>query len=311
MSEAAPDRIRNPDDPGRSRGLALLLVLCGLLLVGTAVAVGHRPLLLMRGGAAATGTVVRLALRPVKNIEGRFVQHAVVRFSGSSGDPVEFEDTLGTDPPAYRVGETVQVLYRPDSPASSAVVNHGVWNVVVALALGAVGLLCLAMGRSVWLRPPGSEAALVGASLGSPASAVPASAPPRATRWAIGLSVLAVALLFAPPSHKSGNAAMGALLCMLAAVIAMLRAIIDWVAKIAFAALSAAAATREGAARGMDAGDSAEAWEAAAEESPRLRSLRSRYAHFRGATATVAMLMLLVGVAMMALALLVHVAGGR
>jgi len=295
-----------------------MLVLFALLLVVVGALSAREPLQLRRDGVSAAGTVVALVARPMSD-KGGSVQHAVVRFPASSGgDAIQFEDRMGASPPMYRVGESVRVLYLADSPARSAIVDRGVWNLLPALLLATGGLLLLAMGLSMWLqRPLAGEAAVTGASAAAvarvgraaeAASQVPqaGSAPRHPRLWAVALSVVALVLVFAPPSDKTGNAALGVVLCVMAGVVAAFRVAVTLVAGVAFAGLRTAVAARSGMARGLGPDDPATAWEAAADESPRLRTASLHYEHFRRALWVIGMILLVIGVALMGIEFLKH-----
>jgi len=73
------------------------------------------------------------------------MQHPVVKFRTKDGEVVEFESPYGQNPPAYRVGQRVPVLYDPDRPEAAAIqsfVSPWLWCLVTGL-LG-VTLTCCA-----------------------------------------------------------------------------------------------------------------------------------------------------------------------
>ena len=300
---------RDPREVKKQRVFGSLLAFFGLLFLVVGFLSGREPLRLKYSGMPAAGTVVKLAASSAGNGNGR---HAVVRFAALNGDSIQFEDGVGASPPLYRVGDPVKVLYRTDSPASSAIVDRGIWNLLPAFIFAALGLVCLSLGLSMRLQRlpdplPGTRLMAAGPAT---AASVPVSdwSPRHPRLWAIALSALAVALLFAPPSHKTGDAAMGALLCVLAGVVALLGAAVNVVASVLIAGLRTAVAARSGFSRGLDAGDSGAAWAAAADDSPRLQVLLSRYAHFRRSLWVTGIVMLLMGDAIMGIEFLKHLA---
>ncbi|HEY4039131.1 MAG TPA: DUF3592 domain-containing protein [Burkholderiaceae bacterium] len=300
----------------KQRVFGSLLSFFGLLFLVVGILSGREPLHLKHTGASAPGIVVKLVSRSTSN--GGNGLHAVVRFAVSNGDSIQFEDGVGASPPLYRVGEAVQVLYRADSPARSAIVDRGIWNLLPAFIFAAIGLVCLSFGLSMRRRRVPAATDAPAASHAAPASpVVPASVPasdrsPRHPRlWAIALSVIALALAFAPPSHKTGDAATGVLLCVSAALVAAFGAAVDVVAGVVFAGLRTAVAARSGFARGLDAGDSGAAWAAAAGDSPRLQVLFSRYAHFKRGLWFAGIVMLMMGDAIMGMAFLTHALGAK
>ena len=299
---------RDPREVKKQRVFGSLLAFFGLLFLVVGFLSGREPLRLKHNGMSAAGTVVKLTVSSTGNGNGR---HAVVRFAALNGDSIQFEDGVGASPPLYRVGDPVRVLYRTDSPARSAIVDRGIWNLLPAFIFAALGLVCVSLGLSMRLQRlsdplPGTSLMAAGAT----AASLPVSdwSPRHPRLWAIALSALAVALLFAPPSHKTGDAAMGALLCVLAGVVALLGAAVNAVASVLIAGLRTAVAARSGFSRGLDAGDSGAAWAAAADDSPRLQVLLSRYAHFRRSLWVTGIVMLLMGDATMGIEFLKHLA---
>jgi hypothetical protein len=286
---AAAHRLQG--EMARRRVLAPFLIVFGLLFVVGGGFSGRSALGLKRHGASAPGTVVELVAGPVA--KGGSTERALVRFAASTGEAVWFEDTVASSPPPYRVGEAVRVVYLANSPAASAVIDRGIWNLLGPLIGAGIGLLGLTMGVSIWMhRLPvdpapasGSAPLWQSAITGEPAAAVPGAAigASHARRWCLVLFLLAVALCLAPPFHKTGDAALAVFLCFLVVALAALGAIIDFAAQILLAGLKTTVAVRSGAARGLDAGDSGAAWAAAADDSPRLQSVLLHYAHLRRA----------------------------
>jgi hypothetical protein len=308
--------LHNPQEVRKQRAAAPLFVMFGLLFIVVGALSGQGPLQLKRVGLSAPGTVVNLVVHAAPKSGSN--SHAVVRFAASDGNSIQFEDGLGSSPPLYRVGETVRVLYRPDSPAKSAILDRGIWNLLPLFVFSGGGLLLLALGVSMGLQPqpaldavaPGGIAISVRSTDPSPWSAQlqQASAPPGHWRWALALSVVALALVFAPPSHKTGDSALGVLLCVLAGLVAAFYAVASLVATFLLAGLAAAVATRAGAAQGLGEASSVADWAAAADQSPTLQSWRLRYAHFRRALWLTGMTMLVGGIALMGRGLLTHIA---
>jgi len=67
----------------------------------------------------AQGEVIHLVLgssRTDDSGSGSGVYYPVVRFATPEGEYIEFQSGIGSQPPAYRVGDRVTVRYRPDDP---------------------------------------------------------------------------------------------------------------------------------------------------------------------------------------------------
>jgi Protein of unknown function (DUF3592) len=95
-------------------------------------------------GLRAPGEVVRLQ----RDSSGDEVYYAVVRFRTEKKRPIEFKDSMGSNPPSYRRGDKVTVLYLADNPRE-AMIDRGFWwnwAMPALLFLGAalmIGLLVL------------------------------------------------------------------------------------------------------------------------------------------------------------------------
>lgn len=72
----------------------------------------------------------------------------VVRFETLAGTSVEFESSLRSNPPAYRKGQSVSVLYDPDEPRSAAIRGFfSLW--LMPLILGFIGTIFLIVGTAM------------------------------------------------------------------------------------------------------------------------------------------------------------------
>ena len=102
-------------------------------------------------GLRAQGEVVRL--KQESGNGGHSSYYPVVRVHVSSNTYFEFKDSVGSNPPGYRRGDQVTVLYLADDPQRSAMIDRGVyWNwaipVVVFLFAGIAVLILVGMSRS-------------------------------------------------------------------------------------------------------------------------------------------------------------------
>jgi hypothetical protein len=107
----------------RPRSLGFTSILAVFILVGAFfIGLGVRSLVttqrFLAKASTADGVVVRLDKVVERSREGdRYtLYYPVVRFVTASGQVVEYSDDLGEDPPAYRVGDSVRVLYDPADP---------------------------------------------------------------------------------------------------------------------------------------------------------------------------------------------------
>ena len=72
----------------------------------------------------------------------------VVRFQTLEGNTVEFESAMRSNPPAYRKGQTVTVLYDPDEPRSAAIRGFfSLW--LMSIILGFIGTIFTIVGTAM------------------------------------------------------------------------------------------------------------------------------------------------------------------
>ena len=96
----------------------------------------------------AQGRVVELAA----NDSSDDVTYApVVEFEDADGRH-RFKDSISSNPPSYRTGDTVQVLYDPGD-FYKARIDRGVWNRAIPLLVGAFGALFILGGFWIASRP--------------------------------------------------------------------------------------------------------------------------------------------------------------
>jgi len=99
-------------------------------------------------GLRANGEVVRIARQ--SSSAGHFSYYPIVRYRTEQNVIVEFKDSIGSNPPTYRPGDKVAVLYLADDPRGQAVIDRGAfwnWAIPALLLLGAalLGWLCIYM----------------------------------------------------------------------------------------------------------------------------------------------------------------------
>jgi hypothetical protein len=72
----------------------------------------------------------------------------VVRFAPPGGRPVEFTDATSSNPPGYRVGDRVNVLYRRDDPTDARVASP-VRLYLHEVVFAAAGLVFFVIGSAL------------------------------------------------------------------------------------------------------------------------------------------------------------------
>ncbi|HEV2547364.1 MAG TPA: DUF3592 domain-containing protein [Stellaceae bacterium] len=82
-------------------------------------------------GVRAPGQVVRLheEWRSGSSGGGHYTYYPIVRFRTAENETIEFRDSIGSNPPSYRSGDKVTVLYLADAPHGNAMIDRGsFWN---------------------------------------------------------------------------------------------------------------------------------------------------------------------------------------
>ena len=129
------------------RWALLILVLAGLGVAALGVHLGRTTFLLQSSGERVQGTVLFLELK--KTLHGS-TYYPVVQFATLEGTTVQFRDVMGTNPPAYREGDPVDVLYFRNLPEGTATIDRGMLDWLVP------GILCVLgaflAGIALWAR---------------------------------------------------------------------------------------------------------------------------------------------------------------
>jgi hypothetical protein len=80
--------------------------------------------------------------------DGGYMFAPLVRFQTGDGRSIEFQSSLRSNPPGYRTGQTVTVLYDPDAPESAAI--RGLFSLwLVTMVLGFMGSIFTAIGTAM------------------------------------------------------------------------------------------------------------------------------------------------------------------
>jgi hypothetical protein len=124
-----------------------ILMLAGLGVIALGAHLGRNTYLLQSTGERTQGTVLFLELKT--NLHGS-TYYPVVQFATAEGTMVQFRDVMGSNPPAYREGEPVNVLYFRNLPEQTATIDRGMLDWL------APGVLCVMgsflAGIALWVR---------------------------------------------------------------------------------------------------------------------------------------------------------------
>jgi hypothetical protein len=118
------------------------------MLVGAAVLVLNTRKFI---ATAARGPGKVVELREVRDTDdGSITYKPVVTFTSPGGTSVTFESSFSSRPPAYSVGETVDVLFAPDDPSDARINGFGsLW--FGPLILSILGAVFAAVGGGIIL----------------------------------------------------------------------------------------------------------------------------------------------------------------
>lgn len=115
-----------------------ILMLLGAAAIGGAVYFGSGVIDLL-GAERTSGEVIQLA----SDTDGNY--SAIVKFN-LDGRDITFRDSLATKPALYDEGEKVDVLYKKDDAEKTAVIDRGIFNWLMPVVFGVIGLLLVIGG---------------------------------------------------------------------------------------------------------------------------------------------------------------------
>ena len=140
-----------PDAP-KSASLGWVFAVLMLFFVifgGVAAWLGYETLAFRAQASSAEGEVV--ALRRHVNDEGAVLFRPEVVFAPDGGEAVGFVGSVGSNPPAYSVGERVRVLYDPARPGDARLDDASAWLLPAIFGLFAA-IFGGVVGVMLWLR---------------------------------------------------------------------------------------------------------------------------------------------------------------
>lgn len=142
LAEAAP-RIRVRPKKDRDYLFPLCFFLPGVFCLCLAVFVSHKSYRLLHDGLRAPGTVIDTVIS--RGSKGGNVSYPVVRYTAQDGRSYEFESSSGSEPPAYDVGDAVEVLYWANDPQNGTIKGFfSLWG--ASLIVGVLGFVFTGAG---------------------------------------------------------------------------------------------------------------------------------------------------------------------
>lgn len=113
-----------------------LLLIFAAILVAVGIYQSVRISHLESAGLRAQGEVVRLKEEYSSGNGGHYNYYPIVRVQLSKNSYFEFKDSMGSNPPSYRRGDTVSVLYLAEDPQRSATIDRGTyWNWAIPVVI--------------------------------------------------------------------------------------------------------------------------------------------------------------------------------
>lgn len=132
---------------GPLRRVVGIFLLVGLGMMAGALYWAHSTQRFIERAAVAQGTVIELSLSRSSDSNSYF---PVVRFATGTDQNVTFRSSSGSNPPSYRVGESVRVYYDAADPQEAMIDGlFSLWG--GALIVGALGTTFTSVGGGVIL----------------------------------------------------------------------------------------------------------------------------------------------------------------
>lgn len=119
----------------------------GLCLLGGAGYLHQNTQSFLSQAVTGEGVVISFSTSRSDNSD---VYHPVVAFKTKTGELIQFTESVGRNPPAYKEGEIVEVLYNLASP-KEARLNNFTSLYVAPLILGIIGSVFFFVGFSIFL----------------------------------------------------------------------------------------------------------------------------------------------------------------
>jgi hypothetical protein len=112
----------------QARKIAPFVALFAMILLGIGIWQSVKMAELQANGLRAQGQVVRMKEeRSSGSGSSSTSYYPIVRFQPAGSRPVEFKDSVGSNPPGYRTGDKVTVLYLAGRPQQDAIIDRGFW----------------------------------------------------------------------------------------------------------------------------------------------------------------------------------------
>jgi hypothetical protein len=116
----------------------IYIVVFGLIFFGIGAGLSYKQYVVARDGGEAVGEVVGLS----QDCDDDGCSYSPnVRFEIPGGRTISFESTYSSSPPAYEIGEQVEVIYPLDAPQDAEIKGAGRVFRIVFMAVGGLVML--------------------------------------------------------------------------------------------------------------------------------------------------------------------------
>ena len=130
-----------------------IALVIGVILIGAGIFMYFRTGELARvctEGATATVVNMREDFTTDTDAEGaRYIYYPVIEYS-ANGQTVKGELSSGSNPPAYSVNDTIEILYNPDKIEEFIVVGEN--QNIVWIVLGGLGIVFVGVGIYLFIK---------------------------------------------------------------------------------------------------------------------------------------------------------------
>ena len=131
-----------------------IFTIIGILMLAGAAFLSNSTYQFIQQAAIQTGTVVAIEQSESKD---SYVYHPVVKFVTADNQAIKFRSSIGSNPPSYRIGESVDVIYIPAEPHKAKINSFmSLWFVEIIVAgigsifflIGAIPLFIIRLGKN-------------------------------------------------------------------------------------------------------------------------------------------------------------------
>ena len=119
-------------------GAPIILFLIGLVFFGVGGGLTYHQIIFQMDALQVPGEVVNLS--ESCDDDGCFYS-PTVRFTTIEGETVFYHSTFGSNPPEYKVGETVVISYKSENPKNAIIGGEGGLLRIIFMGVGGVLLL--------------------------------------------------------------------------------------------------------------------------------------------------------------------------